>query len=120
MADDPSIPQLVVIGSSAGGIEALSTLLETLPEDFPAPIVIAQHIDPHRPSHLAEILARHSKLPVRTLADREELRPGVVFVVPANRHVQINDRDVVLRENQLGGPKPSVDLLLSTAAPAFG
>ncbi|MBA2758896.1 MAG: chemotaxis protein CheB, partial [Chloroflexia bacterium] len=46
--------QLVVVGSSAGGIEALGTLVAGLPADFPAPIVIAQHLDPNHQSHLAE------------------------------------------------------------------
>jgi len=50
--------QLVVIGSSAGGVDALSTLVSTLPHEFPAPIVIAQHLDPTHESHLGEILAR--------------------------------------------------------------
>ena len=45
---------LVVVGSSAGGIEALSTLVAALPKDFAAPLVIAQHLDPEHPSHLGE------------------------------------------------------------------
>ncbi|MEA2630205.1 MAG: two-component system, chemotaxis family, CheB/CheR fusion protein [Chloroflexota bacterium] len=57
--------QLVVIGSSAGGIEALTRVVTRLPADFPAPVVIAQHLDPRRPSHLAEILGRHSALPIK-------------------------------------------------------
>jgi two-component system, chemotaxis family, CheB/CheR fusion protein len=59
--------QLVVVGSSAGGIETLSRLVASLPADFPAPIVIAQHLDPRRPSHLPEILSRHATLPVRSV-----------------------------------------------------
>ncbi|MGA3058334.1 MAG: chemotaxis protein CheB, partial [Candidatus Limnocylindrales bacterium] len=81
--------QLVVIGSSAGGIEALSRLVTSLPADFPAPIVIAQHLDPRRPSHLHEILARRATLPVRVVEEREALEDGVIFVVPSNRLVEI-------------------------------
>jgi signal transduction histidine kinase len=55
MAAEQPLAQLVVIGPSAGGIEALTAVLSSLRPDFPAPIVIAQHIDPTRPSHLAEI-----------------------------------------------------------------
>src|SRR5262245_45428171 len=69
--------QLVVIGASAGGIEALSMLVGTLPEGFLAPIVIAQHLDPTRLSHLHSILARKSTLPVRTVTDTEHLEAGV-------------------------------------------
>ena len=54
---------LVVIGSSAGGVEALSVLVSTLPGDFPAPIVLAQHLDPSRHSNLDAILKRRTMLP---------------------------------------------------------
>src|SRR5260370_15064147 len=112
--------QLVVLGSSAGGIDALSTLLATLPGDFPAPIVIAQHIDPKRPSHLADILARHGALPVRTVTTTEALEPGIVYVVPPNRNVEISDHEISVQEDREPGPKPSVNLLLRSAASSFG
>jgi two-component system CheB/CheR fusion protein len=118
--DDPDFSQLVVIGASAGGIEALSTVLAALPADFPAPIVIAQHIDPSRVSHLQEILARRTTLPVHTVLDSMPLRPGAVYVVPADRNVAITDHDVRVHATSGSGPKPSVDLLLSTAASVFG
>jgi two-component system CheB/CheR fusion protein len=111
---------LIVVGSSAGGIDALSTLVATLPSTFPAPIVIAQHLDPKRPSHLAEILARRSALPVRTASEREQLEPGVVYVVPSNRHIQISDSAIELQEENAGRFKPSIDLLLTSAAEVYG
>jgi two-component system, chemotaxis family, CheB/CheR fusion protein len=117
----PAPRQLVVIGSSAGGIDALSTLVSTLSPSFPAPIVVAQHLDPSRFSHLQEILARKSKVPVRTVQDREPLQDGVVYVVPADRHVEISDHLVsVHAEPRRGRPAPSIDLLLASAAEAFG
>jgi two-component system, chemotaxis family, CheB/CheR fusion protein len=112
--------QLVVVGSSAGGVEALSTLMTTIPADFPAPIVIAQHLDPLRPSHLAEILGSRGRLPVRTILERDALQSGHVYVVPADRHVEIADGHLTLRSNHVGRPKPSVDLLFRTAAQAYG
>ena len=120
MAEDRSFSQLVVVGSSAGGIEALSQLVSALPEEFPAPIVIAQHLDPERKSHLEQILSRRSTLPVKTLVDNEPLEAGVVFVVPANYHVNITDSEISLHEDSSGRPKPSVDRLMSTAAEVFG
>ncbi len=119
-AESPPVRQLVVVGSSAGGVEALSTLVASLPTDFPAPIVVAQHLDRSRVSHLEEILARQSTLPVRTVVATEVLQPGVVYVVPADRDVEISDHHVSVRENLGAGPKPSVDLLLGTAAQVFG
>src|SRR5436190_9592259 len=112
MAETASESYLVVIGSSAGGIEALSTLVATLPADFPAPVVIAQHLDPTRPSALQAILARRSTLPVRTVEEHEPLEAGVVFVVPANRHVLITASAIDLRVDGDGRPVPSINLLL--------
>src|ERR687887_1889663 len=120
MAEQRRISQLVVVGASAGGIDALSTLVATLPRDFPAPLLIAQHLDPGRPSHLAQILARRSTLPVRTVTDHAPLENGVIFVVPANCHVEITDHAISLRPRDGGRSMPSVDLLLTTAAPVFG
>src|SRR5262250_968775 len=88
--------ELVVVGSSAGGIEALSVLISSLPKDFPAPIVLAQHLDPSRPSNLQQILERHSALPIAQVEDQARLEPGKVYVVPANRHVAIRDGHVEL------------------------
>ncbi len=119
MADEQREPYLVVIGSSAGGVSALSTLVATLPAGFPAPIVLAQHLSPAHLSHLGDILARHSTLPVRTIAAREPLEPGVVFVVPADRHIEITDGHVGVPIEGAGRPKPSIDLLLSSAAHAY-
>lgn len=120
MTNDRSLPQLVVIGSSAGGIEALSTLVSTLATPFPAPCVIAQHLDPSRPSHLGEILARRSTVPVVTVQEHEQLLSGTVYVVPANHHVEVTDHDITLHPHKEGRPKPSIDLLLSSASEVYG
>jgi two-component system, chemotaxis family, CheB/CheR fusion protein len=123
MADTAAEParHLVVIGASAGGIEALSMLVSTLPADLLAPIVIAQHLDPTRLSHLHDILGRKSTLPVRTVQNTESLQPGVVYVVPADRQVEITDHAVTVHaEATHGRPSPSIDRLLETAAEVFG
>src|SRR5262249_2720554 len=74
-----------------------------------------------RLSHLQEILARKSPLPVRTVRDREHLENGTVYVVPADRHVEIADHSVLVRpEADRGRPAPSIDLLLASAAEAYG
>src|SRR5262249_4665027 len=112
--------QLVVVGASSGGVEALSTLVASLPAEFPAPMVIAQHLDPNRASRLGEILGRRSQLPVRTVEETTPLEPGVIYVVPSNQHVQITDHEVGLLNDGQFRPRPSVDLLLSTAAEVFG
>jgi two-component system CheB/CheR fusion protein len=117
---NPKESQLVVIGSSAGGIEALSRVVASLPADFPAPIVIAQHLDPRRPSHLHEILARRATLPVRVVEEREALENGVIFVVPSNRLVEISHGDLRLHAAKAGAVAPSIDVLFESAANVFG
>src|SRR5688500_9608784 len=112
--------QLVVIGASAGGIEALSRVVGGLPPDFPAPVVIAQHLDPRRPSHLGEILSRHATLPITVVEDTAPLEDGVIFVVPSNRLVEIVRGKLHLRPARAGSVAPSVALLLESAAAAFG
>jgi two-component system, chemotaxis family, CheB/CheR fusion protein len=109
---------LVVIGASAGGIEALSLLVASLPGDFPAPVVLAQHLDPTRPSQLGAILGRRTSLQV--VDETVPLRPRQIYVVPSNRHVVIRDGHVGAEAAGAERPRPSVDLLLTTAALAYG
>lgn len=117
---DKAIDRLIVIGSSAGGVEALLVLVASLPEDFPAPIVVAQHLDPYRPSNLTSLLANRSKIPVKTVATEETLVPGTIYVVPIDRDVEISDNRVAVVRRAGLTPKPSIDRLLATAARVFG
>src|SRR5713226_4301959 len=112
---------LVVVGSSAGGVEALSVLVSTLPADFPAPLVLAQHLDASRPSSLDSILQRRTVLPVHVVTSRTAIEAGKIYVVPSNHHVSINDHYIEVREEkQNKRPRPSVDGLFSSAAEAYG
>src|ERR1041384_5297764 len=125
MTDSPTTEtnhDLVVVGSSAGGVGALTTLVSTVNKSFPAPIVIAQHLDPQRPSHLGSILERRSNLPIVVVGEHEptQLEGGKIYVVPANRHVKISDGHVYLEADHADRPKPSVDRLLSSAAESYG
>src|SRR5918997_2109938 len=121
-ADREPFARLVVVGSSAGGVDALLTFVTTLPRDFPAPIVVAQHLDPRRQSHLGEILSSRSELPVRTVSGDLPLEPGVVYVVAADRDVEISDHvlTVTSQSRANSSPRPSVDRLMATAARTFG
>ncbi len=111
---------LVVTGSSAGGIEALSTLLGGLPADFRAAVVVAQHLDPGIPSNLAAILSKHTVLQVVTVNAPTKLRPGTVFVIPSDRHVEVTGDSVIVRADcELGRPKPSIDFFFASAAEAY-
>ncbi len=112
--------RLVVTGSSAGGIEALCRLLSVLREDFPAPIVVAQHLDPHVASNLSAIVAKHTKLNVVSVSHREKLEAGTVYIVPSNRSVEIHSGHVVVHADGGARPLPSIDLLFASAAASYG
>ncbi len=111
---------LVVVGASAGGVEAVSELLASLPSDFGAPVIVAQHLNPGRASHLHDILGRRSPLPLRVAGEREALEPGVVLVVPANHDAEIQDASLVLHPISRGRAAPYIDRLLRTAAGSVG
>src|SRR5208282_4206764 len=72
---------LITNGSSAGGIDALQAVVAAFDATFPAPIVIAQHLDPHHTSHLGDILRRRTGMTVETVEGRTTLRTGVIYVV---------------------------------------
>ncbi|HEX8683063.1 MAG TPA: CheR family methyltransferase [Ardenticatenaceae bacterium] len=112
---DSTSNELVIVGTSAGGVEALSVLVSTLPTDFPAPIILAQHLDPERPSALGDILQRRATLPVEIIEDHAVLQPGRIYVVPSNTDVRIEDGHIGL-DRSVERPRPSIDRLLSSAA----
>ena len=120
---DVNLGELVVVGSSAGGVEALSVLVSNLPSDFPAPIVLAQHLDPNRPSSLDTILRRRTSLSIELVTTTSRLERGSIYVVPANRVVSIQDGHVEVHEDhaiRTTRSKPSIDVLLSSAAEVYG
>jgi two-component system CheB/CheR fusion protein len=119
-AATPADPQLVVIGASAGGVNALQELVAALPADFPAPIVIAQHQAAGRPSRLAELLSARARLTVRVAGDHQPLESGVIYVVPADPNVEITDHHIGVRREDDGPYTPSIDRVMATAAAAFG
>lgn len=81
--------RLVAIGASAGGPAALSTLLAALPADFPAAIVVVQHVDRQFAAGMAEWLSQHSRLPVQVAAEGEEPRPGRALLAGTNDHLTL-------------------------------
>lgn len=81
--------ELVVIGASAGGVEALSKLVAMLPSPFPAAICIVMHVPADGASVLPHILGRRCDLPVTHATDGESLKPGHIYIAPADRHFRV-------------------------------
>lgn len=120
---DPASPgrDIIVIGASAGGIQALCAVIDCLPPNLPAAVFIVLHIAPHGPSALPAVLGRSSCLPVVHPADGEVIRPGRIYVAPPDRHLAIENSHVHLSRNASeNGHRPAVDVLFRTAAQAYG
>ncbi|MFC5380599.1 chemotaxis protein CheB [Aquipuribacter nitratireducens] len=111
----------VVVGASAGGVEALRTLVAGLPEDFPAALLVVLHVPQDSPNALAAILDRSGPLPVGTARDGDRLRRGRVLVAPGGYHLLVRDGEVRLSRGPTeNGHRPSVDALFRSAALARG
>src|SRR5436190_13812596 len=82
---------LVVVGASAGGVEAVSTLLEQLPADLAAPVLVAIHRAAVPKSLLADVFSRAGRLPVHDALDGEALRAGAIYLAPQDRHLLVED-----------------------------
>ena len=112
---------VVVIASSAGGLNALSKVLSSLPPDFPAAIAVVQHLDPRHRSMMADLLDRRSALRTTEAHEGEHLEPGRVYVAPPNRHLLVNpDGSLSLSQSDLVHfVRPSADLLFESVAASY-
>ena len=112
---------VVAIGASAGGVEALHVVVNSLPADFPAAILIVQHMDPRHRSRLAELLNRHSRVPVKQASNGEILRPGTAYLAAPDAHLLVRAGRLVFSDRpQVHFSRPSVDLLFASVAEAYG
>jgi two-component system chemotaxis response regulator CheB len=119
--------ELVVIGGSAGGIDALLALLPALPSGFALPVVCILHLPPDRESRLAELFGGRVPLPVREAADKEPIVPGTIYFAGPGYHLSIEpavDGDgpcfSLSCEPPVQFARPSIDVLMESAADAYG
>jgi two-component system chemotaxis response regulator CheB len=112
---------IIVIGASAGGVEALTTLVGALPKEFPATLFVVLHVPSHGTGFLPEILTRKGLLPASHPTNGGKIRPGRIYVAPPGRHMLLHAQTIHLvagpREN---GFRPAVDPLFRSAAHNFG
>jgi two-component system chemotaxis response regulator CheB len=112
---------LVAIASSAGGLAALSEVLSSLPQDFPIPVAVVQHLDPRHRSLMAKILSGRTMLKVEEARDKEALQAGTVYIAPPDNHLLINpDGSISLTHSELVHfVRPSADLLFESVAASY-
>lgn len=112
---------IIVIGASAGGVEALRTLVHRLPRNLPAAVFVVLHVSPQGPSLLPQILERAGPLPARHAEDGAPIEPGCILIAPPDRHLLLEPGRVrVVRGPKENRHRPAVDPLFRSAARAYG
>lgn len=111
----------VVIGASAGGIEALTVLLPALSAALCPPVFIVLHLPRDKPSVLAEIFARKCTVPVREAEDKELVVRGTVYFAPSNYHLLLDQGPqlVLSADDPVHHSRPSIDVLFESAAEIY-
>lgn len=111
---------VIVIGTSAGGVQALTTLIRLLPKNFAASIYIVQHISSEAPSNLATILSKIGQLPIAFAQDKQLIEPGHIYIAPPDLHLLLESNFMRTikgpRENRM---RPAIDPLFRSAAVAY-
>jgi two-component system, chemotaxis family, protein-glutamate methylesterase/glutaminase len=114
------IAELVVVGASFGGFDALKVMLGGLPESLPLPLAVVQH-QGSPGAGLAALLQRYTALVVVDAEDKDDLRPGVVYLAPPGYHLLAERGSLALSiDPPVVHARPSVDVLFESAADAYG
>ena len=112
----------IVIGTSAGGIDALDFLLPHLSATTCVSVLVVQHISADSDSYFIKLLNKKCKVKVKEACDTEEIKPGIVYFAPPNYHLLVEE-DFTMSLNideKVNFSRPSIDLLFETAAETFG
>ena len=113
--------EAVVLGASAGGVEALSAILPSLPSDYPLPLMVVVHVPPDKPSLLPQLFRAKCGIDVREAEDKEPIQGGTIYFAPPDYHLLV-ERDKRLSlssEEPVLYCRPSIDVLFETAAEAY-
>jgi two-component system chemotaxis response regulator CheB len=120
----PTRPRVaaVVIGASAGGIEALSAVLPALPATFPAAVLVVLHLPRDRPSLLVDVFQRKCQCPVREAEDKEPVQSGTVYFAPPDYHLLVDrgPQIALSADAPVHFSRPSIDVLFESAADVYG
>ena len=113
--------RIIAITASAGGVQALSTVLSALPADFPVPIVVVQHLDPNHRSLLPDILERRCSVRIKQAAEGDAIEASTAYIAPPDQHLLVNgDGTLSLSHSDLVHfVRPSADLLFESVAATY-
>lgn len=113
--------EAIVIGVSAGGMNALKTISSALPGNFTTPIIIVQHISAHSDSYWINLLNEKSLLTVKEADEKEKIEKGTIYIAPPNYHLLIEkDKTFSLTIGErVNFARPSIDVLFESAAEAY-
>jgi two-component system chemotaxis response regulator CheB len=122
LAREPAMVRIVAIGASTGGPPALQTILAALPQDFPAPLVIVQHMAAGFVRGFVEWLAHSSSLPIHLPAHGELMLPGHIYVAPDEHQMKVDrgGRLALTKDEPENGLRPSVAYLFRSVAEVYG
>ena len=115
-----SAPQIVVIGTSSGGLEAMQVLLPGLGEKFPCPLVVAQHRGREAGSGLRDFLQKSCRMPIEEPEDKSPIEPGHVYLAPGDYHLLVEKGHFALSiDAPVWYARPSINVLFESAADAY-
>lgn len=114
--------EAVVIGASAGALEALSVILPALPDGFALPIFVVVHVPPDKRSILAELFRTKCAIDVREVEDKETIKAGTAFFAPPDYHLLVESVGslALSSDDPIMFSRPSIDVLFETAADVYG
>lgn len=113
--------ELVVIGTSLGGLSALQTVLGGLAETFSLPLVVVQHRHKESPPSLSHFLQQYVRLKIQDARDKEALVPGRIYLAPPDYHLLVELGQVTLSVDEpVSYARPSIDVLFESAAETYG
>lgn len=112
---------VVAMGASAGGLNALSQVLKVLSKNFPSSVLVVQHVAPGHKSWMASLLGRSTQLKVKQAEHGEIILPGTVYIAPPDEHLLVGPGKLQLAHSQLVHfSRPSIDLLFESVAGTYG
>ncbi|HDS1220592.1 chemotaxis protein CheB [Stenotrophomonas maltophilia] len=120
--NDAGLPEVMVVGASAGGVAALQAIVQALPAGLSVPVLVVLHVPRDRNSRIVEVLAPHCAVPVREAEDKQPIERGTVTFAPPDYHLLVEDRSSVALsiDPPVLYSRPAIDPLFESAAAVFG